>query len=136
MPLPWVWEEEETQPKSSQYQAKSLVLSLGKQTLKTSNFMAKGFPFTCGSGGHTRGRTMLHSDGATAAGDRGGESKTPQLLSCPQPFQYIQAWEIIVNVKGIKKASACVCVCESCQVNTAADLPDSSKIDYPPQRSL
>lgn len=47
-----------------------------------------------------------------------------------------QVWEIIVNVKGIKKASACVRVCKSCQVNTAAYSPDSSKIDYLPQRSL
>lgn len=75
---------------------------------------------------------------AIAAGDGGGGSKAPLSPAFPQPFQNNQAWEIIVNVKRIKKASVCVCVCvcESCQVNTAADLPDSSKIDYPPQRSL
>lgn len=46
---------------------------------------------------------MLRLDGAIAAVDRGRESKAP-----PQLFQSKQAWEIIVNVKGIKKASACV----------------------------
>lgn len=44
MPLLWVWELEETQPKSSQYQAENPVLSLGKLTREASNFMAKGFP--------------------------------------------------------------------------------------------
>lgn len=51
---------------------------------------------------------MLCLDGAIAARDRGGESKAPQPPACAQPFQNKQAWEIIVNVKGIKKASACV----------------------------
>lgn len=54
MPLPWVWELEETQPKSSQYQAENPVLSLGKLTREASNFMAKGFPFARGGGGPTR----------------------------------------------------------------------------------
>lgn len=38
------------------------------------------------------------------------------------------------ELKGLLRARARVC--EPCQANTAAYLPDSSKIDYPPQRSL
>lgn len=63
MPVAQVWEEDETQPESSQYQAENSVLSLGKLTLKASNFMAKGFPFAHGGVWHTS---------AIAAGDGRG----------------------------------------------------------------
>lgn len=83
-----------------------------------------------------RGRMMLFMDGAIAGlwDDRANRC-CPRL---PQPFPTQQDWEITLHAKGIKRASACAraCVCEPCQANTAAYLPDSSKIDYPPQRSL
>lgn len=78
--------------------------------LKPSNFMSKDFPFAGRGGGCMRERTMLCLNGAIAAKDGGGESKAP-LPPAPQPFQNKHVWEIIVNVKGIKRASACVCVC-------------------------
>jgi len=65
----------------------------------------KGFPFACGC---TRGRTMLRLYMAITDEDGAGESKAMLPPTSPQPFQNKQAWEIIVNVKGIKKASACV----------------------------
>lgn len=97
--------EKETQPESSQHPAENAV---GK--LMPSNFMFKDFPFAPGGGGCMRERTMLCLNRAVAARDGGAESKAPAPPT-PQPFQNKQAWEIIVNVKGIKKASACVCVC-------------------------
>lgn len=55
---------------------KTPVLSLGKLTLKASNFMAKGFPSACGDSGHVR---------AVTAGDGGGESKVPLPPTFPSP---------------------------------------------------
>lgn len=78
--------------------------------LKPSNFVSKDCRFAGRGGGCMRVRTMLCLNEAIAARDGGGEREAP-LPPAPQPFQNKQVWEIIVNVKGIKKASACVCVC-------------------------